>query len=73
VNKKYLAASEEETWNRTELSSVVSNSLQIGARANIIFLGPDPADSNRMLIRKIIQLDEGSYAYEETRVTRQEG
>ena len=32
--------------------------------------GPDPADPNRVLIRKVIQIGENSYAYEETRLTR---
>ncbi len=32
--------------------------------------GPDPADPNRVLIRKIIQINETTYAYEETRISR---
>lgn len=32
--------------------------------------GPDPADPNRILIRKIVQLREGSYAYEETTISK---
>ena len=31
--------------------------------------GPDPADPNRVLGRKALQLSEGQYAYEETTVT----
>ena len=38
-----------------------------------LFAGPDPADKDRMLVRKLIKLDEGSYAYEETRVNRNDG
>lgn len=32
--------------------------------------GPDPADPERILVRKIVKLRDHSYAYEETRVTR---
>ena len=35
-----------------------------------LFCGPDPADPDRVLIRKIVKLRDHSYAYEETRVTR---
>ena len=35
-----------------------------------LYAGPDPANSNRMLVRRIIQLSDSTYAYEETRVTR---
>ena len=38
-----------------------------------LFAGPDPADANRMLVRKLVKLDAGSYAYEETRVNRADG
>lgn len=36
-------------------------------------LGPDPAAPERVLIRKLVELNEGSWAYEETRVTKVEG
>jgi hypothetical protein len=35
-----------------------------------LFCGPDPADDNRILIRKIVKINNGTYAYEETRITR---
>ena len=35
-----------------------------------LFAGPDPADNNRVLIRKIIQINHHTYAYEETRINR---
>ena len=35
-----------------------------------LFCGPDPADNNRLLIRKIVQLNDKTYAYEETRINR---
>jgi len=34
-------------------------------------VGPDPADPSRVLVRKIVQINENSYGYEETRITRQ--
>ena len=37
-----------------------------------LFAGPDPADSNRMLVRKLVQIGIASYAYEETRVNRKD-
>ena len=33
-------------------------------------LGPDPADPSRVLVRKILKLREGSYAYEETTISK---
>lgn len=36
----------------------------------ILFIGVDPADPNRILIRKLVMLNEGSYAYEESRITK---
>lgn len=39
----------------------------------LIIKGPDPAEPNRILIRKIVQINEATYAYEETRITRNEG
>lgn len=36
-------------------------------------LGVDPVDSNRILIRKIVEVGDGKWAYDETRVTRVEG
>ncbi len=32
-------------------------------------LGPDPADPERVLVRKVIELQDGKYAYEETTIT----
>ena len=34
-----------------------------------LFCGPDPADPERVLVRKIIELRDGKYAYEETTIT----
>ena len=31
--------------------------------------GPDPADPQRVLVRKILELQDGKYAYEETTIT----
>jgi hypothetical protein len=31
--------------------------------------GPDPADPERVLVRKILELQDGRYAYEETTIT----
>lgn len=33
------------------------------------FSGPDPADPERVLVRKIIELNDGKYAYEETTIS----
>lgn len=35
-----------------------------------LFAGPDPADSDRVLIRKLVQINLTTYAYEETRINR---
>ena len=32
-------------------------------------IGPDPADPERVLIRKVLELRDGRYAYEETTIT----
>ena len=37
-----------------------------------MYAGPDPADPNRVLIRKVIKMSEGTWAFEETRVTASE-
>ena len=37
-----------------------------------VFVGPDPADSDRVLIRKIIQANDKTWAFEETTVTPSE-
>ena len=37
---------------------------------NYEFEGVDPADPNRILVRKLVMLNEGSYAYEESRITK---
>lgn len=34
-----------------------------------IYAGVDPADPSRVLIRKIVQINENTYCYEETRIT----
>ncbi len=31
-------------------------------------IGPDPADPERVLVRKVIELQDGKYAYEETTI-----
>ena len=36
-----------------------------------LFCGPDPADPQRVLVRKILELNDGRYAYEETTITPQ--
>lgn len=38
-----------------------------------LFAGPDPADSDRVLIRKIVQINLHTYAYEETHINRATG
>ena len=38
-----------------------------------LYAGPDPAEPNRVLIRKLLQISDRTYAYEETRITRVEG
>ena len=38
-----------------------------------LFCGPDPADTDRVLIRKIVQVNTNTYAYEETRINRATG
>ena len=35
-----------------------------------MFAGFDPADPNRVLIRKIVNISDGQYAYEETRISK---
>ena len=35
-----------------------------------LYCGPDPAAPERVLVRKLVELNEGSWAYEETRVTK---
>ena len=35
--------------------------------------GPDPADPSRVLIRKIVQINDGTYGYEEVTITKREG
>mgnify|MGYP000415458819 CR=1 FL=1 len=37
-----------------------------------IYAGPDPADSNRVLIKKVIQTSDKTWAFEESRVTPSE-
>ena len=39
-------------------------------QTNFLF---DPADSNRVIIKKIVQISPHTYVYEETRITRNEG
>ena len=52
----------------TEHFPVVSS--QFTSFLAIIFLGPDPADPDRLLIRKVIEIREGNYAYEETTISK---
>lgn len=37
-----------------------------------LFAGVDPADQNKMLVRKLVRLNKATYAYEETRVSRED-
>ena len=41
--------------------------------ASKICKGPDPADPSRILIRKIVQINDNTYGYEETTITKREG
>ena len=34
-----------------------------------MYAGPDPADTNRVLVRKVIKTGERTWAFEETRIT----
>ena len=34
-----------------------------------LFAGPDPADNNRVLIRKLVQTSDNVWCFEESRVT----
>jgi len=38
-----------------------------------LYCGPDPAAPERVLIRKLVELNEGSWAHEEIRVTKVAG
>ena len=67
VLKEFSAAFPAPTPTASELYPAVS----FNSTRNMDNTGPDPADSNRILVRKIIQLNENSYGYEETRITRQ--
>ena len=37
-----------------------------------LFAGPDPADSNRVLIRKLVQTSDKVWCFEEARITANE-
>ena len=37
-----------------------------------LYAGPDPADPTRVLIRKLLRVSPSTYAYEETRITKNE-
>ena len=37
--------------------------------AMLYIVGPDPADPERVLIRKVLELRDGRYAYEETTIS----
>ena len=37
-----------------------------------LFAGPDPADSNRVLVRKLVQTSNNVWGYEETRIAPSE-
>jgi hypothetical protein len=41
--------------------------------AHAMCVGPDPADPSRILIRKIVELNQGRWAYETITVTKVEG
>ena len=53
----------EETTPLIKLYSLVSYLLFI------LIVGPDPADTSRILVRKLIKVSETTYCFEETRVT----
>lgn len=36
-------------------------------------IGPDPADPSRLLVKKLVQVSEKVYAYEEVTITKREG
>jgi len=44
-------------------------SAEDGESHQTIFAGPDPADPSRILIRKIVKINNGTYCLEESRVT----
>lgn len=56
-----------ETTTHSELCTAVSFEL------SLIVTGPDPADPTRILIKKIVQVSEGTYGYEEVTITKREG
>tara|TARA_B110000305_G_C18989922_1_gene425636 strand:+ start:37 stop:534 length:498 start_codon:yes stop_codon:yes gene_type:complete len=37
-----------------------------------LFAGPDPADTNRVLVRKLVQISDNKWAFEEARITPSE-
>ena len=61
---------ESHTWILTHTEHFPVVSLYLQCISFILCLGPDPADPNRLLIRKIVQLREGNYAYEETTISK---
>ncbi|CDW79356.1 UNKNOWN [Stylonychia lemnae] len=38
----------------------------------ILYAGPDPADKDKVLIRKIVQVSDSTYCYEESRISASE-
>ena len=37
-----------------------------------LFAGPDPADNSRVLVRKLVQISDNRWAFEEARITPSE-
>ena len=52
--------------NRKVLGGVMAGDYQTH---RTLFAGPDPADANRVLIRKLVQTSENVWAFEESRIT----
>ena len=61
---KYLVDRVSETMTHSELCTAVSSLTSLN------FIGPDPADPSRILIKKIVQVSEGTYGYEEVTITK---
>ena len=64
-------------YSKTTISSGVDAKQIFGGYAMTdhesfvtLFAGVDPADNDRMLVRKLVRLNKSTYAYEETRVNR---
>ena len=66
-------------YSKTTISSGVDAKQIFGGYAMTahesyvtLFAGVDPADQNKMLVRKLVRLNKATYAYEETRVSRED-